>query len=209
MKSLLTAILVLLLVGAGTAGAVVWSGYYNVAADEPHGRALYRLMEIGRNRSVAARSAGLQVPDLGDPELIRRGAGNYAAMCEGCHLRPGLADTELRRGLYPQPPALAVRKTGDPARDFWIIKHGLKASAMPAWGLSMDDEAIWGMVAFVGQLPQQSAADYQTAVAASSGHSHGNADVPVVLPAIDEVPSVPAVDEPPPAHDHDSHNHAE
>lgn len=43
---------------------------------------------------------------------------------------------------------------------------------MPAWGLSMDDEAIWGMVAFLRWLPGRSPADYQAAVAASSGHSH-------------------------------------
>jgi mono/diheme cytochrome c family protein len=173
MKGLISAAVVLLIVGAGAAAGLLWSGSYNVAADEPHSPAVHRLLEIGRERSVAVRAAALQVPDLNNPELLHRGAGNYAAMCAGCHLRPGMADTELRRGLYPQPPELFARNGSTPAKDFWIIKHGLKASAMPAWGLSMDDDAIWGMVAFLRWLPGQSPEDYQAAVAASSGHTHG------------------------------------
>jgi len=27
-------------------------------------------------------------------------------MCAACHLAPGKADSEIRMGLYPQPPAL-------------------------------------------------------------------------------------------------------
>jgi mono/diheme cytochrome c family protein len=173
MKSLIIVAVVLLIVGAGAVAGLLWSGSYNVAADEPHSPAVYRLLEIGRERSVAVRAAALQVPDLGNAEQLRRGAGNYAAMCEGCHLRPGMDDTELRHGLYPQPPALSARDGSIPARDFWIIKHGLKASAMPAWGLSMDDETIWGMVAFLRWLPGRSPAEYQSAVAAGSGHTHG------------------------------------
>lgn len=177
MRSVLVSVLALLLAAGAAAGGLIWSGTYNVGADEPHSRAVYRLLEIGRERSVAVRIAAIEVPDLTDAELLRRGAGNYAAMCEGCHLRPGLADTEIRRGLYPQPSALPNRDAGDAARDFWIIKHGLKSTGMPAWGLSMDDGTIWGMVAFLRSLPGQSPSAYQSAVAASSGHSHGGADV--------------------------------
>ncbi len=176
MKNFLFAFLVLVLAGAGAAAGLVWSGAYSMAADEPHWRAVHRLLQIGRDRSVAVRAAAVQVPDLSNAELLSRGAGNYAAMCEGCHLRPGMGDTELHRGLYPQPPTLSARNATDPARDFWIVKHGLKASGMPAWGLSMEDDTIWGMVAFLRWLPGRSADEYQVAVSASSGHSHGGAD---------------------------------
>ncbi len=209
MKNVLSVVIVLVLAGGAAVGGIIWSGTFNVAADEPHSRAVYRLLEIARERSVAVRAASIEVPALADEELIRKGAGNYAAMCEGCHLRPGLAESELRRGLYPQPPALAAREPGNPARDFWVIKHGLKATGMPAWGLSMDDRTIWGMVAFLQSLPGQSAADYQAAVAASSGHSHGGMDDEHVEHANEhEHESQP---EPQPAsgssRDHDGHDH--
>ena len=117
------------------------------------------------------------MPDLTDPLLIRSGAGNYSAMCAGCHLHPGVADSEMHRGLYPQPPELAAmtRRT-PPEHAFWIIKHGIKASGMPAWGKSMDDRAIWGLVAFLQRLPTLSADDYHEAVEHSGGHAHGAAE---------------------------------
>ena len=94
-------------------------------------------------------------------------------------LRPA-ADSELHRGLYLQPSALAdARPDSTAARDFWIVKHGLKATGMPAWGRSMDDDTIWGMVAFLRGLPGRDEGEYLAVVAASSGHSHGGVDDPM------------------------------
>ena len=84
--------------------------------------------------------------NLNDPQLILKGAGQYAAMCTSCHLAPGVKDSELRPGLYPLPPNLS-QVSVDPREAFWVIKHGMKMSAMPAWGASHDDATIWSMVA--------------------------------------------------------------
>ncbi|MEZ5566043.1 MAG: cytochrome c [Gammaproteobacteria bacterium] len=172
MQAVRTILVSLVIVGAAI-GGFVWSGVYDVGADAPHTRPVFRLLELTRDRSVDARAAGIAVPDLEDAERLRHGAGNYAAMCETCHLRPGLDSSELHRGLYPQPPELAAHNRDEPAHDFWVIKHGLKATGMPAWGKSMDDESIWGMVAFIQKLPSLSPAAYHTAVETSGGHSHG------------------------------------
>ena len=173
---LFKSLLLLALLALALALGVVWSGAYNIGADDPHTPTVYRLLEYARERSIAARSDTIEVPDLTKVELIRSGAGNYDSMCTGCHLMPGMAETELSLGLYPKPPNLAARRNADPARDFWIIKHGIKASGMPAWGVSMDDEYIWGMVAFMQQLSGLSADQYSAMVAASPGHSHGGGE---------------------------------
>lgn len=70
----------------------------------------------------------------------------------------------MRPGLYPQPPDLS-KVSVDPREAFWVIKHGLKMSAMPAWGLSHDDETIWSMVAFLQKLPSMTAVQYKEIVA--------------------------------------------
>lgn len=157
-----------------TAG-FVWSGVYNIGADDPHTRPVHVLMETMRERSIDARASKLQVPDLKDPARIRQGAGNYNAMCMGCHLAPGMQATELSRGLYPAPPNL-TRDTVDAAKAFWVIKHGIKASGMPAWGKSMQDEYIWNMAAFLQRLPRLDAAQYQALVESSGGHDHGGGE---------------------------------
>ena len=157
------------------AAAFVWSGAYNIGADDQHTRPVYVLMQTMRERSIEARASKLQVPDLKDPARIRQGAGNYNAMCMGCHLAPGMQATELSRGLYPAPPDLTQDRL-DAAKAFWVIKHGIKASGMPAWGKSMEDEYIWNMAAFLQRLPKLDAAQYQALVESSGGHDHGGGE---------------------------------
>jgi len=166
-------LLALLALGAA---AFIFSGAYNIAADEPHWRVTAWLMESVRDRSIAAQSATIVVPELGNESLIRAGAGNYDAMCAGCHLRPDLERSELSVGLYPAPPNLTNHRTDDAARAFWVIKHGIKMSGMPAWGKSMEDKHVWGMVAFMRELPGMSPERYRELVAASGGHQHGEGE---------------------------------
>lgn len=176
-KSLVT---VALLAGiAGLAlGAFIWSGMYNVGADDPHLRPTYTMLRLMRERSILRHTRAIEVPPLDDPALIRQGAGNYDAMCAGCHLAPGRGATELSKGLYPSPPNFSGLEPVNPAHAFWVTKHGIKASGMPAWGRSMDDKFIWGMVAFLQALPTLDAPAYRALVASSGGHSHGGGETP-------------------------------
>lgn len=164
MKSVKTALFLILLAMLG-AGAFVWSGQYNPGADSPHWKITSLVLQAARERSVEQRAETIAVPgNLDDPEVILKGAGQYAAMCTSCHLAPGMKDTELRPGLYPRPPNLSEGEV-EPREAFWIIKHGLKMTAMPAWGLSHDDATIWSMVAFLQKLPGMTAAQYKEMVA--------------------------------------------
>lgn len=168
---LLAALLVLAASLAGAA-AYIGLGVYSVAADDPHGRLVHGFLQTVRERSISARVRDLAVPDLGDPAKIRQGAGNYDAMCVACHLAPDETGSELSEGLYPRPPNL-TRETVEPAAAFWVIKHGIKATGMPAWGVSMADEYIWNLTAFVSRLPTLTAAEYRELVESSGGHAHG------------------------------------
>lgn len=157
-------------------GGYIWSGAYNVAADDPHWRPTYAMLEMVRTRSVSARAEDLKAPaNLSDPARIRQGAGNYDAMCMGCHLAPGMAESELSKGLYPAPPNLS-RSRVEASAAFWVIKHGIKSSGMPAWGKSMNDEYIWNMAAFLQELPTLSPEAYRALVDSSEGHSHGGGE---------------------------------
>ena len=152
----------------------VYSGLFNIAADEPHWRLTHWVIETLRERSIESRSGDIKVAaNLDDPKLIADGAGEYAEMCTGCHLAPGKEDTEMRTGLYPKPPNLAEQGANRSAeQQFWIVKHGLKMTGMPAWGLTHDDERIWSMVAFVRKLPGLTPAAYQELIEAGGGHHH-------------------------------------
>ena len=153
--TILKTLLVVLLILVAAAAALVYSGVYDIGADRPHWGVTTEVVETLRERSIAHQSTGIVVPtDLDAETRVRSGAQHYAQMCAACHLTPGMRSTELRQGLYPQPPDLARLGIDDPAKAFWVIKHGVKLTAMPAWGVSHSDDAIWDMVAFIRQLPK-------------------------------------------------------
>jgi mono/diheme cytochrome c family protein len=139
----------------------VQSGFYDIGADDHHTRPVAAIIEALRERSISVRSGSLDVPGLADPATIAAGASRYSALCVGCHLAPGVAKSDLRPGLYPRAPNLAKEGILDPRRTFWTIKHGIKMSAMPAWGKTLDDAAIWEIVAFVRQIPTMSPEGYR------------------------------------------------
>ncbi|MDH4570488.1 cytochrome c [Pseudomonas sp. BN414] len=156
---------------------VAYFGLVNVGADDPHLAPIHAFLTMARERSIEVRARDLQAPNLEDEALIRAGAGNYNSMCIGCHLAPGVAQTELSQSLYPAPPNLTkVGVDGSPESAFWIIKHGIKATGMPAWGRSMGDQYIWGIVAFLQKLPTLEAEQYRALVASSGGHQHGGGE---------------------------------
>lgn len=158
------AVVTLVLIGA----AFIYAGIYNIGADAPHTKLIYSLIDDLRDRSIAVRARNIAVPaDLNSPARISTGAGLYAGMCSGCHLAPGMAKTEMSQGLYPQAPELSSGLRHSPRQQFWMIKHGVKMTAMPAWGKTHSDELMWDMVAFVNQLPKMSPEQYQAAVAAA------------------------------------------
>ncbi len=141
----------------------IYSGSYNIGADDHHTKPVFRILETLRDRSVKTHARNIVVPKLDDEKLILKGAGQYAAMCTGCHLIPGKKDSEIRHGLYPLPPDLTQVRM-DPNEAFWVIKHGIKMSAMPAWGGNHDDATIWSMVAFLQKLPDLSPQQYKDIV---------------------------------------------
>jgi len=159
-KLTLTVIGVLLLGALGTA-LFVASGFYNIGADDHHTKATLALITQLRDRSIQARLGSIQPQLAATPAMIQSGAEHYAALCVGCHLAPGVTKSDLRTGLYPHPPNLAQEDIQESRRTFWIIKHGIKMSAMPAWGKTLDDAAIWEVVAFVRKMPGMTPEDYQ------------------------------------------------
>jgi len=164
----LSFVVVLTIIVALGGAAFIYLGVYNVAADEPHTPAVYSVLERVRDRSIEAHAKGITPPsDLASAQRVSTGAGLYTEMCSGCHLGPGVEKSEMSQGLYPQAPELAIPQDLTPGQQFWIIKHGVKLSAMPAWGKTHPDPLIWDMVAFVRKLPGMTPDQYKKLIASA------------------------------------------
>jgi len=172
--SLLIAVLVVLL----GAGAAIYAGLYDVAATAPHWRMTSWLLETARTRSIKAQAAGIAVPlGLSDPAKVIIGVEHYAAHCAVCHGAPGVPKGDIAHGLYPPPPDLGkAALLYTPAELFWVIKHGIKMTGMPAWS-DHSDEEIWATVGFIEKLPGMSEQDYASLLMASMAHGGGHHSV--------------------------------
>jgi mono/diheme cytochrome c family protein len=170
-QRLLASVLLALVILLGATAIAIYMGVYNIAADVPHSQPVYWLFETVRDRSVAAGAHDIVVPnDLDDANRISRGAGQYAEMCSVCHLAPGMQRTEISRGLYPRAPELRRGTELTKAELFWVVKHGIKLTGMPAWGVTHDDDLLWDVVAFLQKLPQLTPEQYEVLVKSAPGH---------------------------------------
>lgn len=159
-KSVLVVAVALAALAIGGGAIFIGSGVYDIGADDHHTKVVLAVIEQLRDRSIEARARRLEVHTVHDPARIIAGAQRYATLCVTCHLAPGVTKSDLRPGLYPHPPNLAQEEIQAEDRTFWIIKHGIKMSAMPAWGKTLDDAAIWDLVAFVRKLPEMTPETY-------------------------------------------------
>jgi mono/diheme cytochrome c family protein len=152
------------------AGLFLESGIYNIGADDHHTKIVLALIDQLREHSIGVRARAIDLRYVEETQRIEAGAQHYAALCVGCHLAPGVTKSEIRPGLYPHPPNLAQEDLRDGRRAFWIIKHGIKMSAMPSWGKTLDDAAIWDIVSFVRKMPDMTPETYQKLTDARSAN---------------------------------------
>ena len=186
MKYLLTVCIVLVCLGAG-AIIFAWFGIYNVAATEPHWGITSFFIEMLRDRSIAVRSGDIRVPNINDEKLSKAGFSHYHEMCRLCHGAPGYPQAEFAEGLYPPPPSMTsgdIQEALNDAKIYWIVKHGIKLTGMPAFGPTHDEEELWGLVALAKEMPRMSPEHYRQLVKLTNSeedthneHSHEKSEM--------------------------------
>lgn len=145
----------------------IYSGIYNVAATDPHTQLEYFVLNTTMENSVRRHAQGIAAPSFSD-SMVNRGLEHFRDNCVTCHGAPGVGAGAIGKGITPSPPDLAEEAKDWAAQElFWIIKHGIKMSGMPAWGPTHKDEELWAIVAFVRQLPELSPEDYQAMIQAA------------------------------------------
>jgi mono/diheme cytochrome c family protein len=152
----------------------VYSGLADVAATSPHWAVTRWVLATTMRKSVERQAAGIVVPmALDDDEHVGAGAVEYEEMCASCHGAPGVEPGVVGKGLNPEPPDLADEANEWSAAEiFWITKHGVRMTGMPAFGPTHSDEEIWDVVALVKRLPPMSPAEYRALLAARPQREH-------------------------------------
>ena len=143
----------------------LFGGFYNVAASQQDNGFVAWALQHVRIASIDRHANDTAPGTLGDPALIRTGAHAFLERgCVNCHGGPGVTWAKFSEGLNPGPPDLKdVVGGAEPAKLFWVIKNGIRMTAMPSFGATgVPDQEIWSIVAFLKKLPTVSDSDFKT-----------------------------------------------
>lgn len=139
---------------AGIGLTVVYTGAYNVAATEEHISVTRWAFDTTMHQSIKHRAQEVKALEGVTPAVLAKGASAYKSMCQHCHAGPGTERDKWADGMRPRPPHLVEAATEWTSGEiFWIVKHGIKMSGMPAFGPTHDEAEIQAIASFVKELP--------------------------------------------------------
>lgn len=161
LEYLAMAAVVLLVLGAFGGLMVMISGLVPIKASSGHWDITAAFLDFAKRRSVKTHTIGMKVPPLDDARMVLKGAGHYGFACEPCHGSPAVQQPRIASRMTPRPSDLNESvPTYYPEELFYIVKHGIKLTGMPAWPTQQRDDEVWAMVAFLRKLPELDPAQY-------------------------------------------------
>ena len=137
------------------------SGIMPIKASSGHWPITAWLLNFTMRRSVITHSLGMNAPKLDDAALVAKGATHYEFGCRPCHGGPHLPQPVIAGHMTPHPPHLPPEIPKWQSEElFYIVKHGVKFTGMPAWPAQKRDDEVWAVVAFLLKVPNLSADEY-------------------------------------------------
>ncbi len=132
---------------------VLVGGLVPVTASSGHWPITEYILHFVMRRSVSTHSMLIDAPSF-EPELWRLGKAHYQNGCAACHGIPGQpVPIAVSRAVPAPPPLDALGAKYDVEQLFYVIKHGIKFTGMPAWPRQQRDDEVWSVVAYLAQLP--------------------------------------------------------
>ena len=105
------------------------------------------------NASAARHARARQNPIAPTEANLLDGARLYRDKCADCHGRPDNPVSDYGASFNPPAPQFTQAPPRLPENQiFYLIKNGVRRSAMPAWGNIMADSEIWQVVTFLHHL---------------------------------------------------------
>lgn len=156
----------------------VTSGIVPVNASSGHWQITNWFLHYAMKRSVGTHSRTSTLPKLDRPWLVLKGAGHYETGCRPCHGAPDLSLPIIPAAMTPHPPSLAhAAHEWSPEELFYIVKHGVKFTAMPAWPALERDDEIAAVVAFLIAMPDLDAEAYRRLVRGETAQTQAAAPI--------------------------------
>ena len=145
-KVLLGAVLMLAILLLA-AFAIMELGLMPVCADGPHSNLEARIMPAVLHASISRHAPRETNPVRLNEDNLKAAVDTYKAVCARCHSSGEGKASVYGQSFYPPAPQLpAGMAQYTESQLFWVIKHGIRNTGMPAWGGMLSDEEIWQIV---------------------------------------------------------------
>ena len=128
-------------------------GFADVCANVPLSRLDSGLASAAVHASAARHAPEKQNPIQPTNANLLDGARLYRDKCADCHGRPDNPESDYGESFYPPAPQfMKIRPHLSDSQTFYIIRCGVRRTAMPAWGKIMADSEIWQVVTLLDNL---------------------------------------------------------
>jgi mono/diheme cytochrome c family protein len=125
-------------------------GVLPVQADTTPSRLEAAVLGAALHATVARHAPSGRNPLPASEKTLIEGATLYRQMCSACHSLSRESDNSFGASFYPPAPNLPLRGTSySDTEMFWIVKHGIRNTAMPAWRKLLSDDEIWQIVTLI------------------------------------------------------------
>jgi mono/diheme cytochrome c family protein len=145
-------------------------GYLDLRADQNPSALEERVGSSAMDESTERHAPQQKNPLQANQETLLAGARLYRDKCSDCHGGPANPNSDYGRSFYPRVPQFMKQAPDMPEHEnFYIVKHGVRWTAMPAWGGVMTDSEIWQVVTLLshfGKLPPEVTAELKKPIAA-------------------------------------------
>lgn len=175
LKKALLAVLTL-----GIAGMLfAWSGLFQIAASSGHWAITEWFLHWTMQNSVRTYSTFQSPEEVRDDTAMISAAGHYRQACQMCHGAPGVPYSPVMHQATPHAPNLqkAVPEYDDDEL-FWIVRHGVKYTGMPAWAADNRPDEVRRMVGFLRAMPNLNDEQYQRLTVVEPASDAPAPDVP-------------------------------
>src|ERR1017187_6876843 len=135
-KFVITTVIALLLVFAALAYAMIVPE--GLIARKKTSNFEYAIANFALALSIQSHQKTLENPLSITPADLGEARKHYMDHCAPCHAKDGSGKTEMSAGMSPEVPDLRaahIQKLTD-GELFYIIKNGVRFTAMPAWGVN-------------------------------------------------------------------------
>jgi mono/diheme cytochrome c family protein len=129
------------------------NGMINIVADQTPSKLERHMAGTALDASVEKRAANLKNPLEPSDANILEGMHIYLQNCAECHGSPKEPDSALGGSFNPHAPQFMKRAPDMPDnQNFYITKHGVRLTGMPAWGKLYDDDKLWKVTTFLSHM---------------------------------------------------------